>query len=312
MRGRRRLSANRTATATSQPANQRVLIPSRRSMASLPPGERPDAQEETNQDDREEEPDIGKEERSGGERREVRDQGELGNDRIEGVWEEIAERIDHPQHDADAQGDDGRHDLVRGEAGYHKADGGEGGGQEQEAEETAVDRTPIGVAVDAQYRGVAAGEREHQTGEGQTGDELGEDDLDLPDGRGQEELQRACPALLREEPHRHHGHDQEEEHGRLEEDADELAGAIEKEHRRERVAHEDEIDGDGRVGDGRREDGLLFFQEQRREVFHATSPDPLVSERKRASRSRCAGVMSERPKPAATTAAANSSAMDPP
>src|SRR6266436_571186 len=312
MRGSRSPSVKRTATAISQPANQIVLTPSRWSMAGLAPRERLDAQEETGQDDREEEPDVGEEQGAGSERREVRDQRELGDDRVEGVGEQMAEGVDHPEQDADAHGDDGRHDLVRGEPGHQEPDGGEGGGQEQEAEETAVDRAPVGVAVDAEDGGVAAGEREHQHRERQASGELGEDNLDLPDGRRQEQRERARPALLGDEPHRHYGHDQEEEHGRLEEDADELARPVEKENRREGVAHEEQIDSHRRVGDGRGEDRLFLFQEKRAEMPHARSwVWPLVRPRKRVSRSTCTGPMSSRPKPAATTAAASASAMGP-
>src|SRR6266542_3049249 len=312
MRGSRRPSKKRTATAISQPANQIVLTPSRRSMASLAPRERPDAQEETGEDDGEEEPDVGEEQGAGGERREVRNQRELGDDRVEGVGEQMAEGVDHPEQDADAHGDDGRYDLVRGEPGHEEPDGGEGGGQEQETEEATIDRAPVGVAVDAEDGGVAAGERKHQHRVRQAGGELGEDDLDLSDGRRQEQLERARPALLGDEPHRHHGHDQEEEHGRLEEDADELARAGEKENRREGVAHEEQIDGHRRVGDGGGEDRLFLFQEKRGEMPHARSSGwPLVRPRKRVSRSTCTGVMSSRPRPAPTTAAASASAMGP-
>src|SRR5262244_327860 len=148
MRGSRAPKANKTTTAISQPANHIVLTTSRRSMGRLSPRERSDAQEETDQDDGEEEADVGQEEGSRGERREVPDQGELRDDRVIGFGEEIAQRIDHPEENADAHGDDGRHDLVRGEPGHEEADGGEGSGQEEQAQEAAVDRTPVGVAID--------------------------------------------------------------------------------------------------------------------------------------------------------------------
>jgi hypothetical protein len=155
MRGSRSPSVKRTPTAISQPANQIVLT--RRDGPWPPSAARaPDAQEETGQNDREEEPDVGEEQGAGRERREVRDQRELSDDRVEGVGEQwprvsiIQSRMPMPMATT------GRHDLIRGEPGHEKPDGGEGGGQEQEAEEATVDRTPVGVAVDAEDGGVAA------------------------------------------------------------------------------------------------------------------------------------------------------------
>src|SRR5438876_961979 len=56
----------------------------------------------------------------------------MGDDRIEWVGEQIAERVDHPEQDARAHGNDRRHDLVGGEPRYQQTDGGERGCQEQE------------------------------------------------------------------------------------------------------------------------------------------------------------------------------------
>src|SRR4030095_4557177 len=119
----------------SHPATQIKLIPSRRSIPRLSPRERADAQEESDENDGEKEAHVGEKEGAGGEGREVGHEGEVGDDGVEGLGEEMAEGVDHPQENAHAHGHHGGHDLVRGEPGYEEPDGGEGGGQEQEAEE---------------------------------------------------------------------------------------------------------------------------------------------------------------------------------
>ncbi len=226
-------------------------------------------------------------------------------------WVMIASNgVDHPEEDSGAHGHHRGHDLVRHQPGHQEPDGGERGGQEQEPEEPAVDRPPVGIAVDAQDDRIAAGEREHQRGQGQPGDELGQDDLDLPDRRRQEQLERPRPPLLREEPHGHHRYDEQKEHRGLEEDPDQLAGSIQEEDRGEGVAHEQQIDRHRGVGDGGREDRPLLLEQEGAEVPHAAaSGPPLVRPRKSVSRSTGAGPISCRPKPPATVAAASASAI---
>src|SRR5438552_924453 len=236
----------------------------------------------------------------------------MGDDRIEWVGQQIAERVDHPEQDARAHGDDRRHDLVGGEARYEQTDGGERCCEEQEAEEAAVDRSPVGLAVDTENDRITAREPERQQRDRQTGDELGEDDLDLRDGGRQEKLERTRPSLLREEPHRNHGHDEEEQHRRLEEDADELARPVEEEDRGERVAHQEQVDRYRGIGDGRRENRPFLLEEERAQMPHARDSGPsFVRPRKSASRSTGAGPISRSPKPPATTAVASASAMGP-
>ena len=134
----------------------------------------------------------------------------MGDHRVERVGEQVPEGVDHPEQDAEAHRDHRRHDLIRAERRDDEPDGGESGRQQQEAQEAAVDRAPVGLAVDPDDDGVAERQPEHQDRKRQTREKLGEDDLDFPDGRRQEQLQGTGPSLLGEEPHRHDGHEEEE------------------------------------------------------------------------------------------------------
>jgi hypothetical protein len=50
-------------------------------------------------------------------------------------------------------------------------------------------------------------------------EELAHDDLEVGHGRRQEQLHRAGPLLLRVGAHRDHRHDEQDDHGRVQEDA---------------------------------------------------------------------------------------------
>jgi len=230
---------------------------------------------------------------------------------VERIGKEIADRVDHPREEEEAEGDHSGHDLVRGQARDQEADREEGAREQDQAEVAAVHGTPVRIAVEGEDHRVAGRERQHRRDEGHARHELGEHHLDLAHGRGQEHLEGARLPLLGDEAHGDDGHQEEEEGGHLKEDVRETGQLVEEKDARERVAHEQEEDGNQRVGDRRGEDGALLLAEKGGEVLHAAvgrAGAAPVRSRKSVSRSTDSSRSSAKPKPPSTRAAATRSA----
>src|SRR5213594_1307129 len=274
----------------------------------LPPGERPHAQKEARESDAQEEAHVRQEERAGGERREVAEQREAHEEGVVRIGEEVAERVDHPEQKEEAERDDRGDDLVRGEGRDEQPHRDQRAGVQQKPEVAAVDRSPVRVAVEPEDHRVARREPEDHDDDRHAGGELREHDLDLANGRREEQLERARLALLGDEPHGDDGQHEHEEHGHLEEDVQKRRDFVEEEDARERVAHDEQEDRDDRVGDRRGEERPLLLEEQGAEVAHrdAAGPRP-VSSRNTVSRSADTSSSSRSANPFPTTAAASAS-----
>ena len=112
-------------------------------------------------------------------------------------------------HAAHHEGDD----LVAGQRRDARADGEERAGHQQAAEIAGEDDAVVGIAEVVDGDPEREGERQRDCGEYPGGEELPHHRLRHGHGQGEQELDGARPALLRPQPHRERGDQEQVEPG---------------------------------------------------------------------------------------------------
>lgn len=237
-------------------------------------------------------------------------QRKVHHQRVGGARQQPTEIIDDPEQQEHSESDQRRDDLVRRQRRGQESDANQRGAEQQQAEIARVDRAEIWIAEPGESGGVGTRQQEHDSNQAHCSEVFCQDDRNLRDRRGQENLQRLQFPLLGEQAHGDQRRREPEQHEHLEEDVHHAGLMAEKQRQREAVAHDQEEHSHQHIGDRRRKQRRLFFLKQHRKTSHAASPGRLVRSRNTRSRSGRTSVSSDTATSAATSAATRSAGSD--
>src|SRR6202035_4793684 len=193
------------------------------------------------------------------------------------VVDQVFEQPEAEEEDQHGEGDDGGDELAARERRGEEADGQEHGADPQDAHVAGGDRPPVHRAPVGDDAGVGEGGEPEEEVEGEGRQVLARHHLALGHRRRHQDLDRAAPQLLREEPHGdhrpHEEEDQPEEEGAAEEERQRrTAGRArivqEGDDHREDEAVDDEEEEEHHVGERREEVGPQLAVEGRQDGPH--------------------------------------------
>ena len=136
-----------------------------------------------------------------------------------GRADRVREPVDDPEHQEDGERQHAGDDLVLGQARDEEPDREEAAAEQQQAEVAGEDRLQLGVPEPEEDRDVDRRHQEHRRKEAHRPEELAEDDLQVRDRRGEQQLDRARPLLFGVGPHRDERHHEEDDDRDVVEDA---------------------------------------------------------------------------------------------
>src|ERR1019366_3843384 len=262
---------------------------------------------------------------------EVGDDGNVVDHLGGGAGIEGGEPTEQPEQQTDEERHAAGHDLVAGGGGDEDSNGQQGGALEDESEVGDQHGFQIGLAPGEEHGDVEHRHAEDAEEERHCAEPLANDNLDVLDGRGEQEFDGAGALLFGDQAHADHGHQEEGDGGgEAEQRANDLlihVHGLLLAHHLGLEAEADEIPRGGeeaesedqaekrhqQIGDGRCEIALDFFVADEEYVSHFWSPSCLVSAvvscRKISSRLRPTERSSERFQPELTTPRASSARM---
>src|ERR1017187_4090593 len=262
---------------------------------------------------------------------EVGDDGNVVDHLGGGAGIEGGEPTEQPEQQADEKRHAAGHDLVAGGGGDEDSNGQQGGALEDESEVGDQHGFQIGLAPGEEHGDVEHRHAEDAEEERHCAEPLADDNLDVLDGRGEQEFDGAGALLFGDQAHADHGHQEEGDGGgEAEQRANDLlihVHGLLLAHHLGLEAEADEIPRGGeeaesedqakkrhqQIGDGRCEIALDFFVAGEGDFFHFWSPSCLVSAvvscRKISSRLRPTERSSERFQPELTTPRASSAGL---
>src|SRR3990172_2245235 len=125
--------------------------------------------------------------------------------------------LDEPEEEEGAERQEAGHDLVPREAAEDEPEGDEGGAEEEHPEIAHEERLPLRGSEEEENGHMQERERQHRGIEEESAEELSQHDLEIGDGRGEQELDGAGADLFRERAHGQHGNEEQEDYARGEE-----------------------------------------------------------------------------------------------